>query len=59
MWLGQAAKWKVAADLAMSSHFEERSAVDVLRLAKAPMRAREIADRLMADKVPKATRKQL
>jgi hypothetical protein len=23
IWLGQAAKWKVAADLEMSSHFEE------------------------------------
>jgi hypothetical protein len=23
VWLGQAAKWKIAADLAMSSHFEE------------------------------------
>jgi hypothetical protein len=59
MWLGQAAKWKIAADLAMSSHFEERSAVDMLRLAKAPMRAREIADPLMANKVPQATRRQL
>jgi hypothetical protein len=35
-----------------------RSAVDVLRRAQAPMTAREIADALVADKAPEATRKQ-
>jgi hypothetical protein len=35
-----------------------RSAVDVLRRAGAPMTAREIADKLVADKAPQATRKQ-
>ena len=35
-----------------------RSAVDVLRRAEAPMTAREIADALVADKAPQATRKQ-
>jgi len=35
-----------------------RSAVDVLRRAKAPMTAREIADVLIAGKAPQATRKQ-
>src|SRR6202163_1165743 len=35
-----------------------RSAVDVLRRAGAPMTAREIADTLIADKAPQATRKQ-
>jgi hypothetical protein len=35
-----------------------RSAVDVLRRAGAPMTAREIADALVADKAPQATRKQ-
>jgi hypothetical protein len=35
-----------------------RSAVDVLRRAEAPMTAREIADALIADKAPQATRKQ-
>jgi hypothetical protein len=35
-----------------------RSAVDVLRRATAPMTAREIADALVADKAPQATRKQ-
>jgi len=35
-----------------------RSAVDVLRRASAPMTAREIADALIADKAPQATRKQ-
>jgi hypothetical protein len=32
--------------------------VDVLRRATAPMTAREIADALIADKAPQATRKQ-
>ena len=36
-----------------------RSAVDVLRRARAPMTAREIADALLADKTPQATRKQV
>jgi hypothetical protein len=35
-----------------------RSAVDVMRRAEAPMTAREIADALLADKAPEATRKQ-
>jgi hypothetical protein len=35
-----------------------RSAVDMLRRAKAPMTAREIADALIAGKAPQATRKQ-
>jgi hypothetical protein len=35
-----------------------RSAVDVLRRAPAPMTARQIADALVADKAPQATRKQ-
>jgi hypothetical protein len=35
-----------------------RSAVDVLRRAGTPMMAREIADALIADKAPQATRKQ-
>jgi hypothetical protein len=35
-----------------------RSAIDVLRRAGAPMTAREIADALVADKAPQATRKQ-
>lgn len=35
-----------------------RSAVDVLRRAGVPMTAREIADALIADKAPQATRKQ-
>jgi hypothetical protein len=35
-----------------------RSAVDVLRRAQAPMTAREIAETLIADKAPQATRKQ-
>jgi hypothetical protein len=35
-----------------------RSAVDVMRRAGAPMTAREIADTLVADKAPQATRKQ-
>jgi hypothetical protein len=35
-----------------------RSAVDVMRRAGAPLTAREIADTLMADKAPQATRKQ-
>ncbi len=35
-----------------------RSAVDVLRRAGTPMSAREIADTLIADKAPQATRKQ-
>jgi hypothetical protein len=35
-----------------------RSAVDVLRRAGMPMTAREIADALIADKAPQATRKQ-
>ena len=35
-----------------------RSAVDVLRRAGAPMTAREIADKLVADKAPQMTRKQ-
>lgn len=35
-----------------------RSALDVLRRAQAPMTAREIADVLIADKAPQATRKQ-
>jgi hypothetical protein len=35
-----------------------RSAVDVLRRAGAPMTAREIADALVVDKAPQATRKQ-
>jgi hypothetical protein len=35
-----------------------RSAVDVLRRAGAPMTARQIADALIADKAPQATRKQ-
>ena len=35
-----------------------RSAVDVLRRATVPMTAREIADALIADKAPQATRKQ-
>ncbi|MDX6460963.1 MAG: hypothetical protein QOE55_4660 [Acidobacteriaceae bacterium] len=35
-----------------------RSAVDVLRRARTPMTAREIADALIADKAPQATRKQ-
>jgi hypothetical protein len=35
-----------------------RSAVDVLRRASSPMTAREIADALIADKAPEATRKQ-
>jgi hypothetical protein len=35
-----------------------RSAVDVLRRAQAPMTAREIADAMIADKAPQATRKQ-
>jgi hypothetical protein len=36
-----------------------RSGVDVLRRAEAPMTAREIADTLLADKAPEATRKQV
>jgi hypothetical protein len=35
-----------------------RSAVDVMRRAAVPMTAREIADALIADKAPQATRKQ-
>jgi hypothetical protein len=35
-----------------------RSAVDVMRRAGTPMTAREIADTLIADKAPQATRKQ-
>jgi hypothetical protein len=35
-----------------------RSAVDVMRWAAVPMTAREIADALVADKAPQATRKQ-
>jgi hypothetical protein len=35
-----------------------RSAVDVMRRAATPMTAREIADTLIADKAPQATRKQ-
>jgi hypothetical protein len=35
-----------------------RSAVDVMRRAATPMTAREIADALIADKAPEATRKQ-
>jgi hypothetical protein len=35
-----------------------RSAVDVMRRAGMPMTAREIADALIADKAPQATRKQ-
>jgi hypothetical protein len=35
-----------------------RSAVDVMRWAGTPMTAREIADALVADKAPQATRKQ-
>jgi hypothetical protein len=35
-----------------------RSAVDVLRRAEAPMTAREIAQALIADRAPQATRKQ-
>ena len=35
-----------------------RSAIDVLRRATAPMTARQIADALIADKAPQATRKQ-
>ena len=35
-----------------------RSAVDVLRRAEVAMTAREIADALVADKAPQATRKQ-
>jgi hypothetical protein len=35
-----------------------RSAVDVLRRAGVPMTAREIADALVADNAPQATRKQ-
>jgi hypothetical protein len=35
-----------------------RSAVDVMRRAQVPMTAREIADALIADKAPEATRKQ-
>jgi hypothetical protein len=35
-----------------------RSAVDVLRRGGTPMTAREIADTLIADKAPQATRKQ-
>jgi hypothetical protein len=35
-----------------------RSAVDVMRRAGAPVTAREIAEALIADKAPKATRKQ-
>ena len=35
-----------------------RSAVDVMRRAAVPMTAREIADALVADKAPQATRKQ-
>ena len=35
-----------------------RSAVDVLRRAGTPMTARQIADALVADKAPQATRKQ-
>jgi hypothetical protein len=35
-----------------------RSAVDVLRRAGTPMTSREIADALIADKAPEATRKQ-
>jgi hypothetical protein len=35
-----------------------RSAVDVLRRAGTPMTAREIADALIADRAPQATRKQ-
>jgi hypothetical protein len=35
-----------------------RSAVDVLRRAPAPLTARQIADALVADKAPQATRKQ-
>ena len=35
-----------------------RSAVDVLRRAGTPMTTREIADTLIADKAPQATRKQ-
>src|SRR6202163_4840204 len=35
-----------------------RSAVDVMRRAGTPMTAREIADALVADKAPEATRKQ-
>src|SRR6266446_6425008 len=36
----------------------DRSALDVLRTATAPMTAREIADALVAHKAPQATRKQ-
>jgi hypothetical protein len=35
-----------------------RNAVDVMRRAGAPMTAREIADKLVADKAPQMTRKQ-
>jgi hypothetical protein len=35
-----------------------RSAVDVMRRAGTPMTARQIADALVADKAPQATRKQ-
>jgi hypothetical protein len=35
-----------------------RSALDVMRRAAVPMTAREIADALIADKAPEATRKQ-
>jgi hypothetical protein len=35
-----------------------RSAVDVLRRAQAPMAARVVADALVADRAPQATRKQ-
>jgi hypothetical protein len=35
-----------------------RSAVDVMRLAGVPMTARQIADALIAEKAPQATRKQ-
>jgi hypothetical protein len=35
-----------------------KSAVDVMRRAAVPMTAREIADKLVADKAPEASRKQ-
>jgi hypothetical protein len=34
MWLGQAAKWKIAADIEMSSHFEECNTNSSSDLAK-------------------------
>jgi hypothetical protein len=41
MWLGQAAKWKVAADIEMSSHFLQNAMRTALDLAKAAYFKRE------------------